>query len=94
VLHNLKRYDEAEASYRQGLSLRPDFAEAHYNLGELFKKTKHLAEAEASYRQALALKPDYADAEFSLGILLIGRWRFKEGFKRLWAAMSSRRNMA
>ena len=30
---DLSRPEEAEASYRQAISLKPDYAEAHYNLG-------------------------------------------------------------
>jgi tetratricopeptide (TPR) repeat protein len=50
--------------------LKPDFAEAHSNLGNTLKELGRLDEAEASYTQAIALKPDFADAHSNLGITL------------------------
>jgi tetratricopeptide (TPR) repeat protein len=47
--------------------LKPDFAEAHYNLGKMLKELGRLEKAEASYTQAIALKPDYAAAHNNLG---------------------------
>jgi protein O-GlcNAc transferase len=54
----LGRYSEAEASYRQAIALKPDFAVAHSNLGNTLEDLGRYSEAEASYRQAIALKPD------------------------------------
>jgi tetratricopeptide (TPR) repeat protein len=42
--------------------LKPDYAQAHSNLGNTLKELGRLVEAEASYTQAIALKPDYAEA--------------------------------
>ena len=55
-------FTEAEASYRQALSIKPDYAEAYNNLGNALKEQGRLTEAEASYRQALSIKPDSAEA--------------------------------
>jgi Flp pilus assembly protein TadD len=42
VLQELGRLEEAEASCTQAIALKPDFAEAHSNLGQiLFKKGQH-----------------------------------------------------
>jgi Flp pilus assembly protein TadD len=51
--------------------LKPDFAEAHNNLGNTLKELGRLDEAEASYNQAIALKPDYAEAHRNLGNTLV-----------------------
>ena len=50
------------ASYNQAIALKPDYVEAHNNLGITFKKLGRLDEAVASYNQAIALKPDFAEA--------------------------------
>ena len=50
--------------------MKPDFAEAHYNLGDTLKELGRLEEAEASYTQAIALKPDFAEAHSNLGVTL------------------------
>ena len=88
-----KRVAEAEAGYRKATTLKPQFAEAHFKLGEMLNRLNRLPEAEASFRQAISLKPDYDQAEMSLSILLIGRWRFREGFGRLWRVLSKHRRM-
>jgi tetratricopeptide (TPR) repeat protein len=46
--------------------LKPDYAEAHNNLGITLKELGRLEEAEASYTQAIAFKPDYAEAFWNL----------------------------
>ena len=62
--------EEAEISYRKVIELKPDYAEAHYNLGVILQKRVKLDEAEASYRKAIELKPDYAGAHYNLGVML------------------------
>lgn len=64
------RLDEAVASYRQALAIKPDYAEAYGDLGNVFKEQGKLDKAIASYQQALALKPDYAKAYINLGVVL------------------------
>ncbi|MDC1117274.1 sulfotransferase, partial [Luminiphilus sp.] len=70
-LEGLGRLDEAELSYRRAIALKPDYAEAHCNLGNTLKELGRLDEAEASYRQAIAVKPDFAEAYSNLGNTLI-----------------------
>ena len=60
------KLDEAVACYRRALELKPDFAEAHSNLGNALKDQGKLDEAIACYRRALELKPDYAEAHSNL----------------------------
>ena len=62
--------DEAVACFRRALELKPDYAEAHYNLGNALKDQGKLDEAVACYRRALELKPDFAEAHNNLGIVL------------------------
>ena len=49
-------------------NLKPDYAEAHNNLGNALKDQGKLDEAVACYRRALELKPDYAEAHNNLGV--------------------------
>ena len=53
-----------------GLALLPDYAEAHYNLGNALKDQGNLDEAVACFGRALRLKPDYAEAHSNLGVAL------------------------
>jgi Flp pilus assembly protein TadD len=47
--------------------LKPDYPEAHSNLGNTLQELGSLEEAEACYKQAIALKPDYPEAHSNLG---------------------------
>ena len=61
-----------------GLELKPDFAEAHNNLGNAFMDQGKLDEAIACYRRALELKPDFAEAHNNLGIALKDQGKLDE----------------
>ncbi len=57
----------AIACYRRALDLKPDYAEAHNNLGNAFKDQGKLDGALACCRRALELKPNFAEAHNTLG---------------------------
>jgi tetratricopeptide (TPR) repeat protein len=58
--------------------LKPDYAEAHFNLGIILNELGRLEEAITSYGQAITLKPDYAEAHNNLGNILTDLDRFEE----------------
>jgi cytochrome c-type biogenesis protein CcmH/NrfG len=64
------KLDEAIAAYRQAIRIKPDYAEAHCNLGVTLCDQGKLDEAIATYRQAIQIKPDYAEAHCNLGAAL------------------------
>ncbi|MEO5373464.1 MAG: tetratricopeptide repeat protein [Alphaproteobacteria bacterium] len=79
VAHHLAgRLDEAVAGYGRTLVLKPDYAEAHSNLGFALQTLGRIAEAEASCRRALVLRPDYVEAHSNLGNALHGLGRLEE----------------
>ncbi len=53
---------------QRALTLRPDWTEAHFNLGNNWKRQGKLDLAIACYQRALQLKPDFADAHNNLGL--------------------------
>jgi len=61
------RLDDAAAGYRRILSLQPDLANAHNNLGGALAALGSTVEATACYERAIALNPDQADAHYNLG---------------------------
>ena len=64
----------AEADcYREALRLRPDYAEAHTNLGIVLRALGDAGGAERHYREALTLRPHYPEASLNLAILLSAR---------------------
>ena len=58
---------EGIAYLEQALAIKPDYADAHYNLGVALADNGHMKEAIAQYREALRLRPDYVDAHNNLG---------------------------
>ena len=75
VFHSKRRtgWKKLFESYRKALSIKPDYAEAHNNLGATLDEMGQLDEAIASYIKALSIKPDYADAIMNLSIMMKGR---------------------
>ncbi len=63
-----KRYPEAVAAFQRAVKVRPDFAEAHSNLGYSLRNTGRIDQAIAAYREAIRLKPDLAEAREYLGV--------------------------
>jgi hypothetical protein len=70
VDHQAGRLLQAQAAYRQILTIDPAHAEAHNNLGVALNDLGRPAEAEASYREALRLRPNYPEAHNNLGVAL------------------------
>ena len=59
--------DVAVKCYEKTLAIKPDYAEAHNNLGNALKDLGQLDEAVKHYEQTLDIKPDYAEAHNNLG---------------------------
>ena len=66
------------ASFRHALRIRPDLADAHYNLGLALMETGLLAEAAASLHQFLRLKPESVAGHCRLGDVLRKRGSVRE----------------
>lgn len=62
-------YDGAARAYEKIISLRPDLAEAHANLGNLHYVRGKYEMAERSFKAALKLKPQLSAPQFFLGVL-------------------------
>ena len=59
---NLGQLDTAISYYEKAISIKPDYAEAHYNLGFTLQRLGQLDAAVRSYKKVVAIKPDYAEA--------------------------------
>ncbi|OGL45263.1 MAG: hypothetical protein A2W05_03935 [Candidatus Schekmanbacteria bacterium RBG_16_38_10] len=60
-------HKEAIEFYKQGIRIKPDYANAHLLLGAGYDKLGMNKEAIESYKQAIRLKPDHTDAHLLLG---------------------------
>jgi len=77
-LKELKRFEEALASYDRALTVRPEYAEALCNRGLILHELKRFEEALASYDRALTLRPEFTEAIFNRGNTLKQLRRFEE----------------
>ena len=59
--------DDAVKDYERALALKPDYAEAQYNLGITHQELGQIDAAIKSYEQAITIKPDYFGAHNNLG---------------------------
>ena len=60
------KLEAAAAACRRALELKPDFAEAHNNLGAVFRDQGKLEEAVVACRRAVEFKLDFAEAHSNL----------------------------
>jgi len=78
IMGQLGQMTEAVSCFQRAVALRPDFAEAHYNLGKACRELGHLELAVSSYEAALRLRPEWPDALFNLGNTLNSLGRLRE----------------
>lgn len=70
ALRELKRFAEAEASFRRALELNPDFIDAENNLAGLLSSQNRHAQAVEAFRKILKRNPNFADGWNQLGVAL------------------------
>ena len=66
----LKQFDAAIDSYKMAIKIKPNYAEAYYNMAIAQKEIGALEAAVESYKKAIELKPDYFDSYFNMGNIL------------------------
>jgi len=67
------RVPEAIGHYEQALRIKPDYAQAHYNLAAALERVGRVQEAIQHYQQALRSKPDLTEARNALARLHVGQ---------------------
>jgi tetratricopeptide (TPR) repeat protein len=88
-LIKLGRPAESISHFKRLISLAPESAEAHNNLGVAYVLSDQLDAAEAAYRTALELEPEYAEAWKNLAILYLQQERVADGVYILAAVVQS-----
>jgi tetratricopeptide (TPR) repeat protein len=81
VLMQLKRFDDALASYERALKIKPDHADTHYNLGNALQELERHEDAVNNYGDALRIKPDHAEAYYGRGNSLQALERFADALE-------------
>jgi tetratricopeptide (TPR) repeat protein len=85
---------EAVAAFREAIRLKPDYREAHYELGRALQQLGRLDEAEAASRQWIAAMPGDAQAKLALGSLLLTAGRARDAEAPLRQGLGETRDPA
>ena len=62
------KYDEAIKYYKQAIIQKPDFSDAHYKLGIVYKEKGELDEALAQLKEVILLEPNHVEAHYNMGV--------------------------
>ena len=73
--------DKAIEAYKKTISLKPDFPEPYYNMGNVLKNHGKLDEAVAAYNKAILLKSNYEKAYNNMGLVLQGQGKIDEAIE-------------
>ena len=65
--------ESAIKDFQKAINLKPDYAEAHYNLGVVFQKIAKLDDAFSSYEKALTINHAYPQAHNNQGMINLKR---------------------
>jgi tetratricopeptide (TPR) repeat protein len=93
ALSFLGKNNEAVTRLKQAVALKPDFVEAHNNLGVALASEHDLDEAIAEFREALRLKPDYAEAHNNLGNVLHDKHDLDEAHYNLGVVLREKHDL-
>jgi len=66
----LGQLDIAVQNYEKAISIKPEYAKAHYNLGSVLQELGKLHDSVKSYENSIAFEPEYAQAHNNLAIVL------------------------
>jgi len=93
ALIDLDRVGEAGEHLRRALALRPDFAEAWFNLGNIERERGDRGAARRRYERALAARPGMAEAHAGIGELLKAEGELGRAIDHFVLALKGRADM-
>ena len=80
--------DQAINAFKRVTAIRPDYADAYYNMAVVLKDQGKLEEAIEASKKALSLKPDYAEAYYNMGNVLKDQGKLEEAIEAYKKALS------
>jgi tetratricopeptide (TPR) repeat protein len=83
-----EQFEEAVAAYRRALALRPQFAAAHFNLGNALRSLERLEAAEEHLLMAVTQDPSLAVAWYNLADVQEERGRLGDAIASLRSALA------
>ncbi|MBT5798693.1 MAG: tetratricopeptide repeat protein, partial [Alphaproteobacteria bacterium] len=72
----------------KALSIKLDYADANYNMGNALVEEHKLEEAIEAYNKAISIKPDYVDAYYNMGNILQDQGKLEEAIEAYNKAIS------
>lgn len=78
ILDNAGHTRDAITHYQKALALKPDYADAHYNLGNACLQEGQIDDAETQYRKALEIDDQRAEVHNNLANLLLQQGKVDE----------------
>ena len=81
--YNRGNYTEAEVNYKKALEVRPNNANAQFNLGDALFKQENYEEAYAAFQKVVEMSPDAklkSKAVFNMGNCLLAQDKFYDAF--------------
>ena len=76
-----KKFDQAVYAFQRATSIRPEYSEGYYNMGNALKDQGNLEEAVIAYKKAISFKSDYPAAFYNMGRALKNQDKFEEAVK-------------
>lgn len=81
-------YDEAASEFKKALLIKKDYAEAHNNLGLIYKKKRLYDMAISEFREAINIDRNYAAAYKNTGDTLFDLKRYKDALSGYKSALN------
>jgi tetratricopeptide (TPR) repeat protein len=86
--------DQAEQSFKQVITVKPDDPEAYYNLGTLYLQRNSAQEARQYLEQTVKLRPNYPEAWNNLGMIAAQAGNNEEAIRNFKQSIQLRPNYA
>ena len=86
--------DESINAFNNCISLKPNYADAHFNMAIALKNQGKLDEAIEAYKKSISLKPNDADTYYNMGVALKDQGKLDEAIEAYKTSISLKPNYA
>src|SRR6185295_13434263 len=78
ISYGRNNFDKAKAQYDQALKIAPNYVEAEYGIGHVFRQQGQIDLAQSQFDKVIRMKPRFGDAYMSRGDVRIEKRQFAE----------------
>jgi len=90
----MNQLEGAAKMFGISISIRPNYAEAHFNLGVVLKDLGQIDAAIESYKKAITISPNYSDAHNNLGNIFLDLGLYKDAIESFEWAVAYQHDLA